>query len=48
MFNGFPVSLPVTVFMAGIKVIPQPLLVTIMNGNLNRFLDTTNHELLTG
>ena len=38
MFNGFPVSIPVTVFMAEIKVIPQPLLIIIMKGMWNRFL----------
>ncbi|MCF6153728.1 MAG: hypothetical protein E3K36_00435 [Candidatus Brocadia sp.] len=37
MFKGFPVSIPMVVFMAEIKIVPQPLLMIIMNRNRNRF-----------
>ncbi|CAG0946081.1 hypothetical protein ANRL1_02744 [Anaerolineae bacterium] len=34
MFKGFPVSIPMTVFMAEIKVISQPLLIIILYVNI--------------
>lgn len=37
MFKGFPVSIPMTVFMAEIKIAPQLFLIIIMKGIWNRF-----------
>lgn len=37
MFKGFLFSIPVTVVMAKIEIIPQLFFVIIMKGGLNRF-----------